>query len=374
MDASMTDDELIARWMTHDAPGWTTEEHDRCRAAIMRREKSALGHYRLATDGKGAPGRVSRFAINEIYISTKRRSLDEVRVSDLRRSIERVGLLHLPIVVLRDGVEIDGEAIDGVPVLIAGQHRLEAWRRLGHLHINAVMVTADDIEAELLEIAENLHRAELTALGRDEQVARWIELTGSKPAAEEVSRQHDAKPKGGRPEGGTRAAARELGLSEADARRATKVATLSAEAKQAAKDAGLDDNRTALLAAARESEPERQVAALIGWGAEKATVAEAAPAAISEGLNLSGLEGRLAAALREVERLKTALLKAEAASKENAEMASIRLGRAQQAEQQRDAAQTELVYAKSDKERLAADVGSLRAELELLRAGQHRAA
>jgi len=27
-----------------------------------------------------------------------------------------------------------------------------------------------------LEIAENLHRAELTALERDEQVAKWIEL------------------------------------------------------------------------------------------------------------------------------------------------------------------------------------------------------
>lgn len=93
------------------------------------------------------------------------------------------------------------------------------------------------------------HRADLTALERDQQVARWIELTDSKPAsADVVLRQPDAKPKGGRPEGGTRAAARELGLAEADARRAIKVAGLSDEAKETARQAGLDDNRTALLA------------------------------------------------------------------------------------------------------------------------------
>lgn len=84
------------------------------------------------------------------------------------------------------------------------------------------------------EIAENLHRAELTALERDEQVTEWIKL------ADEVSRQVDAKPKsgkkGGRPEAGTRKAAREIGVSEPDARRAVKVASLTPEAKEAARE------------------------------------------------------------------------------------------------------------------------------------------
>ncbi|WP_131836074.1 hypothetical protein [Ancylobacter aquaticus] len=52
---------------------------------------------------------------------------------------------------------------------------------------------------------ENLHRAELTALERDEQVALWLKLS-----AEKVSAQLEPKP--GRPEGGVRAAARELGI------------------------------------------------------------------------------------------------------------------------------------------------------------------
>jgi hypothetical protein len=53
---------------------------------------------------------------------------------------------------------------------------------------------------ELWEIAENLHRAELTKLQHDEQVALWIKLTDEK----EVSRVLRAKPQGGRPEGGVR--------------------------------------------------------------------------------------------------------------------------------------------------------------------------
>ena len=46
------------------------------------------------------------------------------------------------------------------------------------------------------------------------------------------------------------AAARELGIQKNDAYRAVSVAGLSDEAKEAAREHGLDDNRTALLKAA----------------------------------------------------------------------------------------------------------------------------
>ncbi len=93
------------------------------------------------------------------------------------------------------------------------------------------------------EIAENLHRADLTKLERDSQVAEWIEL----------SRQSDAKGVStrGRPESGTRRAARELGLSEPDARRAVDVASLTEDAKATARELGLDNNRSVLIAAAK---------------------------------------------------------------------------------------------------------------------------
>jgi hypothetical protein len=46
------------------------------------------------------------------------------------------------------------------------------------------------------KISENLHRAELTKLERDEQIARWIELVKQK----RVISQSEKKPDAGRPE------------------------------------------------------------------------------------------------------------------------------------------------------------------------------
>jgi len=55
-----------------------------------------------------------------------------------------------------------------------------------------------------------------------------------------------------------------LGLDKDDVQRAVKVAAIAPEAKQAARDAGIDDNRTALLAVAKEATPEAQVAKVSG--------------------------------------------------------------------------------------------------------------
>jgi ParB family chromosome partitioning protein len=51
---------------------------------------------------------------------------------------------------------------------------------------------------------------------------------------------------GGRADKGINAATRQLGIDRTDAQRAVKVDSLTPEAKQAARDAGLADNRTAL--------------------------------------------------------------------------------------------------------------------------------
>jgi hypothetical protein len=51
-----------------------------------------------------------------------------------------------------------------------------------------------------------------------------------------------------------------LNLERKDVERAVKVASISSEAKKAARVAGLDDNRTALLAVAKEATPAAQVA------------------------------------------------------------------------------------------------------------------
>lgn len=122
-------------------------------------------------------------------------------------------------------------------------------------HIDAILIEADDIQAELAMITENLNRSDLTDLQRKRQEARWIALTSEKV----VSPQPVAKPTG-RPESGVNAASRELGVNREDARRAVKVASLPDEVQQAAVAHGLDDNRTALLAIAKEATPEAQLA------------------------------------------------------------------------------------------------------------------
>lgn len=116
--------------------------------------------------------------------------------------------------------------------------------------------------SELWEIAENLHRAELTALDRDEHIARWVDL------AEQQKVAQIAPPGGQQPkEAGVRAATKELGLDRRDVQRARTNASLTPEAKESAKEVGLDDNRTALLEAAK-AEPAQQ-ASIIRTMAEK---------------------------------------------------------------------------------------------------------
>ena len=73
----------------------------------------------------------------------------------------------------------------------------------------------------------------LPQVERDKLVAEWERLTGK-----EVSRQVAAKPQGGRPQGGIRDTARQLGLDERDVRRAAKVASITPEAQQAAHEVG----------------------------------------------------------------------------------------------------------------------------------------
>jgi ParB family chromosome partitioning protein len=107
--------------------------------------------------------------------------------------------------------------------------------------------------------------AELTALERDQHIAKWVELNAAKVS-------QSGTPGGKQPKAkGIRAAQRELGIQKNDASRAIKVASLSQDAKQAAIEAGLDDNRTALLAAAKEPTPAAQKAVISTYAEKKST-------------------------------------------------------------------------------------------------------
>jgi ParB-like chromosome segregation protein Spo0J len=196
--------------------------------------------------------------IDDIAVGSGRREIDMAAVKKLAQSIEQIGLQHpVTVTVKRKG--------DGY-LLVAGRHRLEACKAIGRDHVMANIVTMTKDESRLWEISENLHRADLSKLERDEQIAEWIEIT------ERLASQ-SATPKtgkGGHQPGGVNAAARELGIDKDDAHRAIKVAGLTEEAKEAARDAGLDNNRSALLAVAKEDGAKAQVTKVKSIKAAKA--------------------------------------------------------------------------------------------------------
>jgi len=196
---------------------------------------------------------------SEIIVGKRMRPLNAERVADLERSIGALGLQHLITVRYTDNKPTPLSAVDHArqAVLIAGAHRLQAVKNLGWSEIPIREFDGDDRAARMWEIAENLHRAELTELERDVQIAEWIKLAG-----EEVSAKVDPKPQGGRPESGINKAARDLGIEQKAAQRAAKIAGLSDEAKAAAVELGLDDNQSALLQASKAKTADEQVEAL----------------------------------------------------------------------------------------------------------------
>jgi ParB-like chromosome segregation protein Spo0J len=185
--------------------------------------------------------------IDDVVVGNGHREVNAASVKRLADSIDKIGLRH-PITVRRRGDKY---------LLVAGRHRLEACKRLGREHVPALIVSMTNDEARLWEIAENLHRAELSKLERDEQIAEWIKITERLQVVSGKLRET----REGRP--GIPASVKDdLQISEDDARRAVKVASLSEEAKDAAREAGLDDNRSALLEAASKPTVAEQVAAI----------------------------------------------------------------------------------------------------------------
>ena len=106
--------------------------------------------------------------IANIAIHTRLRKLQPESVLSLSASIQEIGLLQ-PITVapMPGGTDQTGPQY----TLIAGLHRLEAYKMLGKTEIPATIITATMAEQRLMEIDENLERAELTYLERAEHLS-----------------------------------------------------------------------------------------------------------------------------------------------------------------------------------------------------------
>jgi hypothetical protein len=158
-------------------------------------------------------------SIDSIIIGERHRALSEDAVTWLAESVKEFGLQQ-PI-----SIRI---AADGDTFLVAGRHRLEAMKRLGKTHIECIEIGDDEIRAELWEIAENLHRLDLTKEQRDEHIRRYAELLEARDTSPKIPVPQNAAMEIGyrnppRPEKSiARRIAEETGLSDDTVRRALK--------------------------------------------------------------------------------------------------------------------------------------------------------
>lgn len=110
---------------------------------------------------------VRTIRIASITVPPRLRRLREDNIALLIESLREIGLRE-PISVIKGPDEGTASKF----ILVAGRHRLEAWRRLGYDTVPAIVHELSDDERQLWEIDENLCRAELTELERDDHLLK----------------------------------------------------------------------------------------------------------------------------------------------------------------------------------------------------------
>lgn len=151
--------------------------------------------------------------------------------------------------------------------LIAGGHRLEAARSLGWADVEAYVWDVDDLGAVLLEIDENVKRADLNPLDRSVFLARRKEIY---EAMHPETKNGANGGKGGkRNENDTvsfsLATQTALGLDKRTIERAVSIArNLTPESRAAIKGTDVAKNQAELLALAKLG-PEAQARAVMLW-------------------------------------------------------------------------------------------------------------
>lgn len=155
---------------------------------------------------------------SDIELGERRRALSTDAVDRLAASMKDIGLRQPVTVRVVEEMMVDGHLTAGVPVLVAGAHRLAAAKKLGWAEIDCIEVEDDPIAAELWELSENLHRLDLTKEQRDEHIRRYAELL---EARRELSAKVSNNPTPvGRPKSISTEIAEDTGLSARTVRRA----------------------------------------------------------------------------------------------------------------------------------------------------------
>jgi len=178
-------------------------------------------------------------------------------LDSMKESISTLGLLN-PITVSHDNV------------LIAGYHRLMACKELGWERIEAQIFREDDITKELITLAENIIKLDLSVLQRSEELKRYNELLIVKgwraergqnrftDRGEIISGLSDGDVKENTLKT-TSDLAKEMGVSERTIQQEIQIANnIDDSVKDMIRGTEIADSKTKLLEIAREKNPEIQ--------------------------------------------------------------------------------------------------------------------
>lgn len=117
---------------------------------------------------------LQRIPLSHLISSSQPRPLVTSNVDKLATSIREVGLIQ-PINVIKTTV-VHGIAEPGFKI-VAGHHRVAACRALGWTEIDAiVMDDTGHLQCEMMEIDENLCRADLTPSQRSKHIKRRAQI------------------------------------------------------------------------------------------------------------------------------------------------------------------------------------------------------
>jgi ParB/Sulfiredoxin domain len=162
------------------------------------------------------------------------REINEKKLMSIKESMQQIGL-KTPITVRQKE--------SGALIVIAGQHRLEAAKRLKWKRIDCFVVRGGKGEAQLWNLAENLHRAELQPIEEARALRKWEQLTKSR--GKDVQK---AQPGGRQPhDKGISKSAKRLGLSRERVRRLRVIGMIHPDAQSSLEKAGLQQNKAALI-------------------------------------------------------------------------------------------------------------------------------
>ncbi len=156
--------------------------HDAWRA--WQAERVAMDDQCAAAAPAGCVPETTHIYIEDLEVRDSMRALDPSIVAGLASSIRATGAALAPIVIWWSTDSI-GEPL---PVLVSGRHRAAACQQVGIDRVPC-LVAPDEIASRLMQISENLHRADLTPRERAQHQERWLAVCAeiaARPAATPV--------------------------------------------------------------------------------------------------------------------------------------------------------------------------------------------